>query len=300
MSQQNSAQQTWLEGNAEVNRLNGIYIAQGKRPEVVHLLSKSLPRSGHHHLAGILGRLYAGAFEYCEFYQPSDEECCKQQPCRKFCTAERMCGNTRHITMQKSHDYTVNDPVYEPNDWLKYVIMVRTFKHAVSSEIKLFLINHFASFLAIHGIDSTEILEHHDKALYRKALALIDQEGFRLSPRVILPFLHHRFIYYQGFMNKWLPFAMQHPGKAILINFNDLVGENRRQVVDDLVSMIGVPPDISVDEALNSEPLMTPAERSMEDSRAASELIQATRQLFEYYDASLKSLSPIKRAWRWV
>lgn len=270
-----------------IEGLNRTFRESGRRPEFVHLLSKSLPRSGHHHSAAVLDKLYGSAFEYCEFYQPSETDCCKRQPCRRFCSSERMRNGQRHVSMQKSHDYQLNDTMYVPNEWLKYVIMVRGFKAAVSSEVKLFLINHFAQFLAEHQISTAAILEHHDKALYRKALALIDENGLGLPAGAIVPFLNERFDYHRRFRDKWLRFARMHPQGTVLIHYDDLVGANRAAVIERLVDVIGIPPQRTVGEALAMEPLMTESERKMEASRAAFRLVEANRKLFETYDALL-------------
>lgn len=276
------------------------YTAQKKRPEFLHLLSKSLPRSGHHHLVGILKQLYGKAFEYCEYYQPSEETCCKQQPCIKFCNISRVTGNTRQVTMQKSHDFDLTDKKYAPTDWLKYVVMTRDFKEAVSSEVKLYLIDLFSDFLSSHRIDSKEILQHHDKKLYREALALIDSADFRVPHHVIAPMLKQRFDYYKGFREKWVKFANEQRHHALLIQYDELVGKDRRNIVNSLIDLIGIPPEVSVDTALAGEPVMTLAERLKEESQTARKLIDANEQLLNYYDAALKNKVGHIHSWNWV
>jgi hypothetical protein len=287
-------------GGLEIEKLNRVFDARSARPEFIHLFSKSLPRSGHHYLAGILKRLYGNAFEYCEFYQPSTAECCKQQPCLKFCNAGRLGDGFRHVSMQKSHDFKLDDPPYEPTPWLKYVIMVRDYKSAMASEVKLFLIEHFSKFLAEHHIDSREILLHHDKSLYRKALALIDEAGLEPAPQAVESLLHKRYWYHQGFWNKWGTFAGHYPQGAILIDYQDLVSEKRAAVIESLLSMIGFAPEVPLDAALADKPVMTPSEKALEESRTARELIEANRQLLEHFDTTLRKPAIPGHAWRWA
>ncbi len=284
----------------EIAKITTAFSAQARKPGFVHLLSKSLPRSGHHHLVGILKQLYGQAFEYCEYYQPSEDRCCKQQPCTRFCNIERVADGATHVSMQKSHDYELEDQEYAPSGWLKYIIMTRDFKDAVSSEVKLYLIDRFSGFLAAHQIDIKEIMQHHDKSLYRKALALIDDADFHVPPHEITPLFNERFAYYKGFTNKWVKFANEHKDHAIHIEYNGLFGADRRRTVNDLVDLIGIPTAVPVDVALAGEPVMTLGERLKEESRAARKLIAAHENLLNYYDISLKQSMGRIPSWRWV
>ena len=70
------------------------------------IFSVSLPRSGHHVVEMVLGRLLRSQFHYCEFY--TAENCCRKIPCQRM---------HHHQTegaiafMQKSHDHELIDPI---------------------------------------------------------------------------------------------------------------------------------------------------------------------------------------------
>lgn len=274
----------------QLDEINRTYRARGSRPELVHLLSKSLPRSGHHHLVDVLSTLYGDAFDYCEYYQASAAECCKSEPCTRFCSSTRFADRGRHVSMQKSHDFQLADPIMAGHAWLKYVIMTRDFSAAVQSEIKLLLIDHFSSFLAEHDIDARRILQRHEKPLYRRALELIDEQGLRMPLATVDTFLDERFVYYRHFAEKWPRFARRHPAEALVIRYDELVGEQRRATVDSLVGFIGIDPVVPIDHALADWPVLSIHDRKAEQSQAAAELVEARREILSFYDGQLRRM----------
>lgn len=284
----------------EVSRLSKIFCSEKRTPEFCHLLSKSLPRSGHHFLEKTLKRLYGKSFDYCEYYQPSETECCKQQPCLKFCNPDRMRDGTQHVSMQKSHDFELGDRIYAPSEWLKYVILVRDYKPAMSSDIKLLLIGHFAEFLSGHQIDSTRIFMHHDKELYRQALALIDEHGLKVPHETIEFFLYQRYWLHKNFRDKWGRVTREHPHGGILLDFKELTGEKRKHIVSNIVTMIGLPTEISVEEALIREPVLPKSKKETERSLLTNYLLEENKHIIKHYAALLEEATPITDGWRWV
>lgn len=75
-------------------------------PSVRMLFSKSMPRSGHHLLAQMLGEYYGAAWAYCEFYGGGDE-CCHTIPCVQ--PFQPLLQN--RLFLQKSHDFQFTDPL---------------------------------------------------------------------------------------------------------------------------------------------------------------------------------------------
>lgn len=261
-------------GNFNLLRaLDTAYLGRQERPTFSHLLSKSLPRSGHHHLVAVLSKLYGPIFDYCEFYQPDTSECCKQSLCTRMCSVDRISDLDFRVSMQKSHDLFLDDPALEPRPWLKYVVMVRPFREAILSETKLFLINEYTEFLFSHGIQSREILRFHEKSIYRKALELIDDSGIELDRHKASSFLRDRFLYHRGFRRKWRDFAERHPSSVAWIEYDDLTGNGRIDTLNDLVSIVGIEPCVPVADAMHQEPVMTDHDRQAERCRLAEKIM---------------------------
>jgi tetratricopeptide (TPR) repeat protein len=77
-----------------------------------------MPRSGHHVLEMMLGRLLGRQLYYCEFY--SIPGCCHAIPCTR--TAEFAAAGAR-VFIQKSHDHALKDDPAAPFDGI--VVQVR-------------------------------------------------------------------------------------------------------------------------------------------------------------------------------
>jgi hypothetical protein len=91
-----------------------------------HILSVSMPRSGHDLLKRQLNAYYGEFFHYCEYYQPKN--CCKQIPCTQI---DRNLDE-RHIFMQKNHDFKLKTPIFKN---YRYIIQYR---HPVPRVISYF------------------------------------------------------------------------------------------------------------------------------------------------------------------
>lgn len=68
----------------------------------IHIVSVSMPRSGHHMLVAIFTELLGDKFKYCEYYLQSP--CCKSIPCKRVGTY-----GGASVFMQKSHDMEFDD-----------------------------------------------------------------------------------------------------------------------------------------------------------------------------------------------
>ncbi len=71
-----------------------------------HLLSVSLPRSGHHVIEKVMAGLFQDRFVYCEFYGPPN--CCHKIPCSKIRDHE---AAGKLVVIQKTHDHQLCDPI---------------------------------------------------------------------------------------------------------------------------------------------------------------------------------------------
>lgn len=73
-----------------------------------HVVSVSMPRSGHHLFEMILHNTLEDRFHYCEFY---GDKCCKQIPCRSVADFSKDGA----VFLQKSHDFALSDPTEAEN-----------------------------------------------------------------------------------------------------------------------------------------------------------------------------------------
>ena len=121
----------------------------GTRP--VHVLSVSMPRSGHHLFTSILQEILGQSFSHCEFYTPP--ECCGHIPCSSV-------NGTRGVRLflQKSHDLDFNHPV-DTSATLQLIQHRRPIPR---------LLSHYATHIEIGGKDSDEAFRAFvaDRAVY--------------------------------------------------------------------------------------------------------------------------------------
>jgi hypothetical protein len=94
----------------------------------------SYPRSGHHLTVRILTKYFVDRFNYCQFYNSSNETCCGTFPC-----------TNAHVTFTKNHDMGVGIPPYQGIPkmvGIPYLIHIRNFLEAAVSDYNLFLRTH--------------------------------------------------------------------------------------------------------------------------------------------------------------
>jgi tetratricopeptide (TPR) repeat protein len=86
----------------------------------------SIPRSGHHFLAALLGEVLRGEFSYCEYY--SAEDCCRRIPCIR--------QRSGRLALQKNHDLDLTIDPHLPG--VSYLVQYRDPVPAVVSDRELF------------------------------------------------------------------------------------------------------------------------------------------------------------------
>ncbi len=99
-----------------------------------HILSVSMPRSGHHLLVRLLRSYYGEQFSYCTTYGKSRRDCCKKIPCIEV---DKSLDNS-HIFMQKNHDFKLKSPLLQD---YKYIIQYRHPIPRAMSNFELFIKN---------------------------------------------------------------------------------------------------------------------------------------------------------------
>lgn len=105
-----------------------LFSGESRHAEPRRVLSKSMPRSGHHFLVKLLRDYFGPEFEYCEFYKPTD--CCHRMPCSK----PRPDNAAWRFFLQKSHDFALEDPV-DPEQ--AYIIEYRHPVPRIQSDFEL-------------------------------------------------------------------------------------------------------------------------------------------------------------------
>ncbi len=239
----------------------------------VHLLSKSIPRAGHHYTVNILKSLYGNKFFYCEFYQPSTAACCKKTPCLNRLNVDTKGRFLYPVSMQKSHDFNLTDKIYRTSEQLKYILFFRNFMDSIKSRTKLFLLLKNKKVILSHGIKISELFESHDKNLYKASLQIIDIEGVEISPIEFENFLIRAASHHVRFTKKWGAVASSKEISSLVIHYEDFSPSTEFEFANNLIRFIGIDPVCEVQEAITRCPLMNPADKKSEISIAATELM---------------------------
>ena len=186
-----------------------------RKPDMLQIESRSLPRSGHHFLKRLLERAVGEDFSYCEGYQ--EPGCCKESPCTAMSYwkyAERNCRP--HLRLIKSHDFSLKDKTFEPLDGLIRLIQIRQPGEVLASWLELQQLRLNKELLAGSGISWSRIMLYHEKELLEEAWRLIDERGDIMDERIADKWLHDKYDYIKLFLEKWLPVAEVFPlGKPV-------------------------------------------------------------------------------------
>jgi hypothetical protein len=184
--------------------INALTQAAPPAPRLTLVESKSLPRTGHHYLKSVLEATHPDGFSYCEYY--NEPGCCKQRPClaEAYWIHAREQG-TDHLRLVKSHDFELDDPIYEPPLGVIRLVQVRQPLALLSSWLELYHIQLNRSLLESHGISPTRIYLYHENALLETAWQIIDEFGESLSVTKAKEWLASKEMYIVDFLKKWLP-----------------------------------------------------------------------------------------------
>lgn len=250
----------------------------------VHILSKSYPRSGHHYFVNILKSFFGKNFHYCEFYQPTVDECCKREPCEKSLNPNFL------ISMQKSHDFLLVDPVLETSKNLRYFFFFRDFQASIASRTKLHLIYSNKELLKNYGIDSNLIFLKHDKNYYRKALLMLDEYRAFVNLDSYESKLWEWANYYIKFMTKWSAVSTSNNYSSFTINYDDLTDSNLYSILENMLNFVGIEPEISIQECCLQNPLLEPNEKIMDQSFLSDQLMSIHQKTIAAHALHIKNV----------
>ncbi len=164
---------------------------------------KSLPRSGLHFLNHTLGTHLGDCFSFCERY--NEPGCCKKFPCAlHYFLDEARSLNLSHIRLAKSHDFALNDRVFNTSPTKRLLILKRDPIFVLTSWWELEEIVRHKELLIKYGIDPKKILYLHESALVDKAIQLIDKNFMVPSENEFRSWLNRSSRYVLGFQDKWL------------------------------------------------------------------------------------------------
>ena len=185
-------------------RINAFTQSVPDLPALTLVDCKSLPRSGHHHLKRLLQESHQGSFSHCEKYQ--EPGCCKTSPCRAdaYWSYARDHGRD-HLRLVKSHDFQLDDPVFQTMPGWMRLIQIRQPRHLLISWLELHHIQLNQEMLYHNGVPSSRIYLYHEKALLSSAWKLIDESGIILTIAEAKEWLKSKELYIIGFLEKWLP-----------------------------------------------------------------------------------------------
>jgi hypothetical protein len=207
--------------------INAAARAVAETPRLTLIESKSLPRTGHHHLRRLLLNARGEDFSYCERYQ--EPGCCQVMPCN----AEPWWRHARtrgrdHVRLIKSHDYALDDATYPTPAGVVRLVQVRRPLPLLASWLELKQLNINREMLQEHGINPNRIYLYHEPALVESSWPLIDDFGITMSRQEAVVWLQGKVAYISGFLNKWLPLAspLPHEGAPVrgtfVLRYEDL------------------------------------------------------------------------------
>ncbi len=185
--------------------------------------SRSLPRSGHHFLKGLLQKAWTDDFSYCEGYQ--EPGCCKTSPCAVFAHWHFAREHRRnHLRLLKSHDFSLADTAFEPLAGMVRLIQIRRPLHLLVSWLELQQLAFNEKVLQDANIPINRIFLYHEKELIEEAWRVVDAGGSVMASDEVQKWLIAKTDYISRFLNKWLPLATPFPfGKEVAPGGNYII-----------------------------------------------------------------------------
>jgi hypothetical protein len=165
--------------------------------------SKSLPRSGIHFLKKTLSQIFSTHFSFCEWYQ--EVGCCKSMPCALTCFAdEARARESLRVRLIKSHDFSLNDPVYETGVYLRRLILLRQPLYILTSWFAVEQLKVYSNQLALNGIHIPKLYLLHEKEVISAAYKCLDAHFKPPSKDDLNQWLRQTQQYCVGFLKKWV------------------------------------------------------------------------------------------------
>jgi hypothetical protein len=176
-------------------------------PPFILLDSKSLPRSGLHYMKNTLAKILQETFSFCEWYQ--EPGCCKKMPCALTGYAEYCLQNgTAKLRLTKSHDFALDDPVFEPIFSVRRIVLVRNPLFVLTSWFMLEHLAKCAKALEVAGIKMEKIWLAHEPEVMGGAYNILNENFKAPSREALHEWLEEKRRYIHGFMQKWVPLAL--------------------------------------------------------------------------------------------
>jgi hypothetical protein len=186
-------------------------------PDFLLIDSKSIPRSGLHHLKNTLAKLLGDHFSFCEWY--SEVGCCKQYPCAltAYAAHARKSGDFR-VRLVKSHDLEGKDPMIPPGLGIQRLILVRAPLFTLTSWFELEELRKYNQILLKHGIDIRKIWLKHEKEILNSAYGILESCYVEPPTEEFTSWLAESTRYMIQFINRWVKPALDHsdPGVRLI------------------------------------------------------------------------------------
>ena len=172
-------------------------------PPFILLDTKSLPRSGLHYMKNSLARVLENNFSFCEWYQ--EPGCCKKMPCELTGYAEQCRkSQTSRLRMVKSHDFELNDPIYQSLYSLRRIILIRDPLYLLTSYFTLDQLTRYRSELKQHAINLEKIWLSHEPEVLASAYQIMDQCFISPGSAMLADWLSKKSEYIIAFLKKWV------------------------------------------------------------------------------------------------
>ena len=165
--------------------------------------SKSLPRSGLHYMKRTLEYLLKDKFSFCEWYY--EKGCCKKMPCAILGYANQ--SNKKQISrlrLLKSHDFTLEDPIYNTKKNLQRIIIIRAPLFLLTSWFSLSQLNKYNHILFKEGINLNKVFLLHEPEIIASAYEIVDKQFILPEKNELISWLDEKIQYIINFINKWV------------------------------------------------------------------------------------------------
>jgi len=188
--------------------------------EQIIIECKSLPRSGFHFLKNTLQSYLGENFSSCERYD--EPGCCNKMTCSlsELFINDAKQHRVPHLRLLKSHDSTLNDPIFPSSYNRRHLILQRDPLFCLTSVWELYLVKLHTEILAQFDVNYSKIGYLHERPVFNYAIQLLDEHYDATHEAIFNNWLDEYTTYMVGFIQKWM--VNNKDEYADIVDYDDL------------------------------------------------------------------------------